>query len=100
MCIRDSYYPVPQPANAELYGRYKALGEALPNVHFAGRLGTYKYYNMDQVVAQALALYAKLAEQAAVRSNQQEKRLLAVPVEVSSDENVRVSVKVDGHRVA
>ena len=96
----DPYYPVPQPQNAELYARYKALGEALPNVHFAGRLGTYKYYNMDQVVAQALALYAKLAEQAAVRSNQQEKRLLAVPMEVASDDSHRVSVKVDGHRVA
>ena len=51
----DPYYPIPQPQNAELYARYKAMAEALPNVHFAGRLGTYKYYNMDQVVGQALA---------------------------------------------
>lgn len=56
----DPYYPIPQPQNAELYARYKALAEALPNVHFAGRLGTYRYYNMDQVVAQSLALSEKL----------------------------------------
>ena len=56
----DPYYPIPQPQNAELYGKYKALAEALPEVHFAGRLGTYKYYNMDQVVAQALTLAERL----------------------------------------
>ncbi len=55
----DPYYPVPRPENAALYKRYKALADATPNVHFVGRLATYKYYNMDQVVAQALALYRK-----------------------------------------
>ena len=40
---------------------------ATPDVHFVGRLGTYKYYNMDQVVAQALALYRKLSGDAAGR---------------------------------
>lgn len=58
----DPYYPVPRPENAELYKQYKALAEATPGVHFVGRLATYKYYNMDQVVAQALALYARLGE--------------------------------------
>ncbi|AZE88759.1 UDP-galactopyranose mutase [Pseudomonas orientalis] len=53
----DPYYPVPRPENAELYKRYKALAQQTPNVTFLGRLGTYKYYNMDQVVGQALALY-------------------------------------------
>ena len=52
----DPYYPVPRPANAELYRRYKALADATPQVDFVGRLATYKYYNMDQVVAQALSL--------------------------------------------
>ena len=56
----DPYYPVPRPENAALYRRYQALAEHTPGVHFLGRLGTYKYYNMDQVVAQALTLYAKL----------------------------------------
>lgn len=58
----DPYYPVPRPENAELYKQYKALADATPNVHFVGRLATYKYYNMDQVVAQALALYANLTQ--------------------------------------
>ena len=58
----DPYYPVPRPENAELYKRYKALADTTPNVEFVGRLATYKYYNMDQVVAQALAVYAKLSD--------------------------------------
>jgi UDP-galactopyranose mutase len=56
----DPYYPVPRPENAALYKRYEALATAMPNVHFVGRLATYRYYNMDQVVAQALTLCAKL----------------------------------------
>ncbi|UYZ62932.1 UDP-galactopyranose mutase [Hymenobacter weizhouensis] len=58
----DPYYPVPKPENAELYNQYKKLADQTPNVHFVGRLATYKYYNMDQVVAQALTLYKKLTE--------------------------------------
>jgi UDP-galactopyranose mutase len=57
----DPYYPVPRPENAALYRKYEELAKATPNVHFAGRLGTYRYYNMDQVVAHALTLYAKIA---------------------------------------
>jgi UDP-galactopyranose mutase len=56
----DPYYPVPRPENAEVYKRYKALADATPGVHFVGRLATYKYYNMDQVAAQALALFDRL----------------------------------------
>jgi UDP-galactopyranose mutase len=58
--VGDPYYPVPRPENVELYKKYQSLAEATPNVHFAGRLATYKYYNQDQVVAQALTLYKKL----------------------------------------
>jgi UDP-galactopyranose mutase len=57
----DPYYPIPRAENAALYRRYQELADATPGVHFAGRLGTYKYYNMDQVVAQALTLFAKIA---------------------------------------
>ncbi|HYH44657.1 MAG TPA: UDP-galactopyranose mutase [Thermoanaerobaculia bacterium] len=59
----DPYYPVPRPENAELYKKYQALAEATPDVLFVGRLATYKYYNMDQVVGQALATYARLMGQ-------------------------------------
>jgi UDP-galactopyranose mutase len=56
----EPYYPIPRPENAALYRKYQELAAATPSVHFLGRLGTYKYYNMDQVVAQALTLFAKI----------------------------------------
>jgi UDP-galactopyranose mutase len=58
----DPYYPIPRPENAALYRKYEALAESTTDVHFAGRLGTYKYYNMDQVVAQALTLFKRIGE--------------------------------------
>jgi len=54
----DPYYPIPRPENAALYKRYEALADA-SDVIFVGRLATYKYYNMDQVVGQALAAYRR-----------------------------------------
>jgi UDP-galactopyranose mutase len=57
----DPYYPVPRPENAARYRKYEDLAAQTPDVHFLGRLGTYKYYNMDQVVAQALTLYSRVA---------------------------------------
>jgi len=57
----DPYYPIPKAENDELYAKYKQLADETPDVHFVGRLATYKYYNMDQVVAQALTLYKRLA---------------------------------------
>ena len=62
----DPYYPIPRPENAELYKRYSALADNTPGVTFLGRLGTYKYYNMDQVVGQALALYQRIEQETAV----------------------------------
>jgi UDP-galactopyranose mutase len=56
----DPYYPVPRKENQDLYLRYRTLAAALPTTHFVGRLATYKYYNMDQVVAQALTLCARM----------------------------------------
>jgi UDP-galactopyranose mutase len=56
----DPYYPVPRPENTELYKRYQFLADGLKNVYFTGRLATYKYYNMDQVVAQSLTLFKKI----------------------------------------
>ena len=57
----DPYYPVPRPQNAALYAQYKQLADVTPGVHFVGRLATYKYYNMDQITAQALSTYAKIS---------------------------------------
>ena len=56
----DAYYPVPRKENAAIYAKYKALADASREAHFVGRLATYKYYNMDQIVAQALTVYSKM----------------------------------------
>lgn len=55
----DPYYPIPREENQRLYKRYEALAQAEPNTLFVGRLATYRYYNMDQVVGQALATWRK-----------------------------------------
>jgi UDP-galactopyranose mutase len=58
----DPYYPVPRPENAELYKKYQQLASTTKNTFFVGRLATYKYYNMDQVVAQALTTFKKIMQ--------------------------------------
>lgn len=57
----DPYYPVPRAENARIYTKYAELVKTLPGIHFVGRLATYRYYNMDQVVAQALTLCSNIA---------------------------------------
>ena len=56
----DPYYPVPRPENAALYQLYEDETDTLTDVTFVGRLATYKYYNMDQVVGQSLAAFKRL----------------------------------------
>ncbi len=56
----DPYYPIPRPENAALYRRYRLLADQTPDTWFAGRLATYQYMNMDQVVAQALATFRRI----------------------------------------
>ncbi|RZJ14663.1 MAG: UDP-galactopyranose mutase [Haliea sp.] len=58
----DPYYPIPTAENAALYRRYEALAAETQGVTFTGRLGTYRYYNMDQVVAQSLTVFSRIAE--------------------------------------
>jgi len=58
----DPYYPIPRPENSAIYARYQALADLEPNTSFVGRLATYRYFNMDQVVAQALTLYERLRQ--------------------------------------
>ncbi|MDR2869130.1 MAG: UDP-galactopyranose mutase [Deferribacteraceae bacterium] len=52
----ERYYPIIKRENQELYDKYADEAKKLPNVHFLGRLGDYKYYNMDQAVLRALEL--------------------------------------------
>jgi UDP-galactopyranose mutase len=56
----DPYYPIPRPENQALFKKYEALADKTPGVTFVGRLATYRYYNMDQVVGQALATFRRL----------------------------------------
>lgn len=63
----EPFYPIPNAANQALYKRYQALADAEPGVTFQGRLGTYRYLNMDQVVGQALAATKLLLSTARLR---------------------------------
>jgi UDP-galactopyranose mutase len=58
----DPYYPIPRAENQALFKKYEALALANPEVTFVGRLATYRYYNMDQVVGQALAAHRRMVE--------------------------------------
>lgn len=51
----EPYYPVNDDTNNALYARYKAMADAEPHVVFGGRLGEYRYYDMDKVIESALA---------------------------------------------
>ena len=56
----DPYYPVPREENQALYKKYEELADSTPGVTFVGRLATYRYYNMDQIVGQALATFRRI----------------------------------------
>jgi UDP-galactopyranose mutase len=58
---REPYYPIPAPDARALYERYAARAGTETGVSFVGRLATYRYYNMDQVVGMALAEFERLA---------------------------------------
>jgi UDP-galactopyranose mutase len=58
----DPYYPIPREENQLLFKRYEALADATEGVTFVGRLATYRYYNMDQIVGQALATFRRMQE--------------------------------------
>lgn len=58
---KEAYYPIPMAESRALYNKYKQLADLEKNVIFLGRLATYRYYNMDQVVAAALTQFGKLS---------------------------------------
>ncbi|URD60521.1 UDP-galactopyranose mutase [Sphingomonas sp. KRR8] len=72
----DPYYPIPRPENQALFKKYEALADATSGVTFVGRLATYRYYNMDQIVGQALATFRRMDEQrASLGASRRELRL-------------------------
>lgn len=68
--VGDPYYPIPRPENAALFKRYEELARQVPAVWFVGRLATYRYYNMDQVVGQALSTFARIEKTVPRRDGQ------------------------------
>ena len=56
----EPYYPVNDAANSALYEKYRALAEKEEKIFFCGRLGEYRYYDMDVVIARALSLAESL----------------------------------------
>lgn len=58
----EPFYPIPTAETAALYRKYAERAAELDNVSFIGRLATYRYYNMDQVVGMALAEFGRLRE--------------------------------------
>lgn len=63
----DPYYPIPRPENQAMFKKYEALADVTEGVTFVGRLATYKYYNMDQIVGQALATFRRMDSHGGVR---------------------------------
>jgi len=63
----DPYYPIPRPENQALFKRYEALADETEGVTFVGRLATYRYYNMDQIVGQALATFRRMQDRLGAR---------------------------------
>jgi UDP-galactopyranose mutase len=60
---KEPYYPIPAPETQVIYRKYQQLSAAESNVSFVGRLATYRYYNMDQVVGMALAEFDRLTRE-------------------------------------
>jgi UDP-galactopyranose mutase len=58
----EPYYPVPTHENRYFYNKYRKLAEGKPNVHFLGRLASYKYFNMDQAIRNAMDYYPTLRQ--------------------------------------
>jgi len=56
----DPYYPIRDSVNSKMYEKYNALSKNLPNVFFGGRLGEYKYFDLDQTMASAMQKVKKI----------------------------------------
>jgi UDP-galactopyranose mutase len=75
----EPYYPIPRPENAELYEKYRALAASTKGVYFCGRLANYKYFNMDQVVGQALHMYRNIADDETAATSKKNVHAVTLP---------------------
>ncbi|KAK3268409.1 hypothetical protein CYMTET_23086 [Cymbomonas tetramitiformis] len=67
----DPYYPVPNPDNRALYEKYREMAEKEPGVAFVGRLASYKYFNMDQAILNALEMYDDLKKDGKIKAKEE-----------------------------
>ena len=58
----ERYYPIPKEENTELYNKYLEKAKSLKNVYFLGRLGDYKYYDMDKAILRAIELFEEISK--------------------------------------
>ena len=80
----DPYYPIPRPANAVLYAKYRELAERDGRTHFCGRLANYRYFNMDQVIAQALMTFRRIADKRRAQMLLRSPQMTSAPVRESA----------------
>ncbi|MFC4170892.1 UDP-galactopyranose mutase [Microvirga sp. GCM10011540] len=80
----DPYYPIPKPENQELFKKYERLALATPDVWFVGRLATYRYYNMDQIVGQALATFRRINEALPVSADTADVKVMTASAALAS----------------
>ena len=80
----DPYYPIPKAENQELFKKYERLALATPDVWFVGRLATYRYYNMDQIVGQALATFRRINESLPVGADTSAVKVMSSPAGIVS----------------
>ena len=86
--VGEPYYPVPNPANQELYQKYQKLSLQEKNVLFVGRLASYKYFNMDQAILAALEMYDDILEKEIVKLSNEEKSQVEWRLEIKAIENL------------
>ena len=58
----ERYYPIPKDENETLYAKYLEESKKDENVHFLGRLGDYKYYNMDRAIERAIEVFEEVCK--------------------------------------
>mmetsp|Transcript_16438 Transcript_16438/g.27647 ORF Transcript_16438/g.27647 Transcript_16438/m.27647 type:complete len:417 (+) Transcript_16438:242-1492(+) len=82
----DPYYPVPNPKNQALFQKYRAMADKEPGVCFVGRLASYKYFNMDQAILNALEIYDGLVEKGTVKKDMRPAEAQGLPKKSRTEE--------------
>jgi UDP-galactopyranose mutase len=84
-------YPIVKKENLELYNRYLEMAEKLPNIYYFGRLGDYKYYNMDKAVERALEIFEEVKTRDKAAKEAKQSKIESICEKAES--NVQISEK-------